>query len=231
MHTFGGHTKLDKLNYGNTAQKHIDTVNAQSKDMSTVLGVYLSLSNRPCPLPPPPPNGGVETILEMNHIVDVQNRSTEDERKYAVRMDNLKNHYEMWARETNIITGQKYTNDFFNEIAECTDGYLNYMKMKYDRPRPYQLAPIMNKRIERIIPDPMTSAYPSGHSMDAWVFAFILSKQYPVHQHEFYTIAQKIGQSRVVAGVHFPSDLSAGKMLAESALNIIQDHKLLKGII
>ena len=231
MHTFRGHTKLDALNYGNTAQKHIDKVNAQSKDMSTVLGVYLSLPTRPCPLPPPPPNGGADTIIELNYLIDVQTSSTEQEREYAVSMDILKNHYEMWAQEASRITGQKYDYDFFYKIADCIDGYLNYMKMKYDRPRPYQLAPVMGKRVDMIIPDPRTASYPSGHAMDAWMFAFVLSKKHPIHEGKFYAIADSISHSRVVAGVHFPSDTRAGKMLAESALNMIEDYQLLKGIL
>ena len=222
---------LDALNYGNTKQKHIDTVNRQSTDMTTVLGVYLSLANRPCPLPPPPPNGGTETLLELNHLIELQTSSTEEEREYAVRMDILRNHYEMWATEATRITGEKYDYGFFNKISTCIDGYLNYMKLKYDRPRPYQLAPIMGKRLYMFIDEPGTASYPSGHSMDAWTFAMILSKRHPMHEREFYAIAHSIGLSRMVAGVHFPSDIRAGKMLAESALHIIEDHDLMKGIV
>lgn len=219
--------RLDALNYGNTAQKHIDTVMAQSNDMSTVLGVYLSMENRPCPLPPPPPNGGTDTILELNYLIDRQTSSTDEERQYAVRMDILKNHYEMWAKEATRITRQEYDYDFFNRIATCIDGYLNYMKMKYDRPRPYQLAPIMGKRVDRFIKEPGTASYPSGHATDAWLFAMMLSQRHPSEQNSFYAIANAVSDSRIVAGVHFPSDTRAGRMLAESALNIIQDYKLL----
>lgn len=231
MHSFGSHMALDALNYGNTKQKHIDTVNRQSTDMGTVLGVYLSLANRPCPLPPPPPNGGTDTLLELNHLIELQTSSTEEEREYAVRMDILRNHYEMWATEAMRITGEKYEYDFFSRISTCIDGYLNYMKLKYDRPRPYQLAPIMGKRLYMFTDEPGTASYPSGHSMDAWTFAMILSKRHPMHEREFYAIAHSIGTSRMIAGLHFPSDIRAGKILAESALHIIEDHDLMKGIV
>ncbi len=222
---------LDALNYGNTQQKHIDTVNRQSTDMETVLGVYMSLENKPCPLPPPPPNGGTDTLLELNHLIELQTSSTDGEREYAVRMDILRNHYEMWATEATRITGDEYEYDFFKKISTCIDGYLNYMKMKYDRPRPYQLAPIMGKRLYMFIEEPGTASYPSGHSMDAWTFAMILSKRHTAHERELYAIAHSIGISRMIAGVHFPSDIRAGKALAESALYIIEDHDLMKGIV
>lgn len=231
MHSFGSHMALDALNYGNTKQKHIDTVNRQSTDMTTVLGVYMSSLNSRCPLPPPPPNGGTETVLELNHLVELQTSSTDEEREYAVRMDILRNHYEMWATEATRITGEKYEYEFFRRISTCIDGYLNYMKMKYDRPRPYQLAPIMGKRLDMFIEEPGTASYPSGHAMDAWTFAMVLFKKHLSQEREFYAIAHSIGLSRMVAGVHFPSDIRAGKMLAESALHIIEDHDLLKGIV
>lgn len=231
MHSFGSHMALDALNYGNTKQKHIDTVNRQSTDMTTVLGVYMSSLNSRCPLPPPPPNGGTETVLELNHLVELQTSSTDEEREYAVRMDILRNHYEMWTTEATRITGEKYEYDFFRKISTCIDGYLNYMKLKYDRPRPYQLAPMMGKRLDMFIEEPGTASYPSGHAMDAWTFAMVLSKKHPSQEREFYGIAHSIGLSRMVAGVHFPSDIRAGKMLAESALHIIEDHDLLKGIV
>lgn len=231
MHSFGSHMALDALNYGNTKQKHIDTVNRQSTDMTTVLGVYMSSLNSRCPLPPPPPNGGTETVLELNHLVELQTSSTDEEREYAVRMDILRNHYEMWATEATRITGEKYEYEFFRRISTCIDGYLNYMKLKYDRPRPYQLAPMMGKRLDMFIEEPGTASYPSGHAMDAWTFAMVLSKKHPSQEREFYAIAHSIGLSRMVAGVHFPSDIRAGKMLAEYALHIIEDHDLLKGIV
>jgi len=222
---------LDTLNYGNTEQKHIDVVASQSEDMTTVLGAYMSSVNRNCPLPPPPPNGSTDTLLELNYLIELQTSSTEKERAYAVSMDPLRNHYEMWATEAARITGEKHEHDFFRRISTCIDGYLNYMKLKYDRPRPYQLAKIMDKRLDMIIKEPGTASYPSGHAMDAWIFAFILSKRHPAHEREFHAIAHAIGNSRMVAGVHFPSDIRAGKMLAESALLIIESHDLLKGIM
>jgi hypothetical protein len=231
VHTFKGYRMVDMLNYGNTAQKHIDTVKRQSTDMNTVLGVYLSMVNRPCPLPPPPPNGGTDTVLELNELIERQTSSTDEERSYAIDMDDLKSHYGMWVQEATRLTRQKYDYDFFDKIAVCIDGYLNYMKLKYDRPRPYQLAPVMGKRIDMIIKEPGTASYPSGHAMDAWTFAMVLSRRHPSCEREFYAIADRVCDSRMVAGVHFRSDTKAGHMLAESALNIIQDHRLLKDIL
>lgn len=222
---------LDALNYGNTSQKYIDMVKRQSEDMGTVLGVHMSMVNRPCPIPPPPPNGGTDTLLELNAVVERQVNSSDDDRGYAISMDEFKNHYEMWATEATKATKEKYDYDFFFRIGTCIEGFLNYMKIKYDRPRPYQLAPIMGKRVDLFINEPGTASYPSGHAMDAWTFAGILCRRHPQHSNKFRSIADRVCDSRVVGGAHFPSDLKAGKMLAEYAIHIIDTRGLMKGML
>jgi acid phosphatase (class A) len=228
MKSFRGHLMIDQLKYTDTDPKHIETVMRQKEDPSTILGICFMNGMTSSPLPSPYPNGSTETILELNEVIQRQAEATESEKQFTVAMDDVKVHYQMWADEAERITGTKYGYDFMNKIATCGDGYLNYMKLIHARPRPYQLAPMFEKKLSILTGDPRTGSYPSGHSYDAWLIALILTMEHPDYRTEFMRIANRVSTSRMIAGVHFPSDLAAGKRLAISALNIIVENDLIK---
>ena len=218
MMNFERLNNIDVMVYGTPAQRHIDTVERQSNDTSTALGRYFQ-NGSPNILPPAPRNSSTKTMNELNYIVSRMAESTEDERNYSLLMDNIGEHYEMWANRTTELTGKKYDYDWFWNIGNQIDGFINYLKTRYNRPRPYQLAPEYGKQIERLVVDPRTSSYPSGHSMDAWTFATILSRLHPELTDEFETLADKISDTRIVNGVHYQSDLDAGTIGALYAVN------------
>lgn len=82
------------------------------------------------------------------------------------------------------------------------------LKQNIGRPRPYWL----DGRV-RVIPGLESSDYsfPSGHAAGAAYMASILSNKYPHRKTELMSMADKIANSRVIAGVHYPSDIEAGK--------------------
>ena len=57
-------------------------------------------------------------------------------------------------------------------------------------------------------------SYPSGHTTQAYYIAEKLSSMYPELRKKFLTLANMISQSRIDRGVHFPSDIAGGKILA-----------------
>ncbi len=86
------------------------------------------------------------------------------------------------------------------------------LKDYYNRPRPHQVN-------SEIMPEKSTTshnpAYPAGHTTQAFLLAKYLSRKYPLHSFHFYWIAERIGQARIKAGLHYPSDHKSGKRLAE----------------
>lgn len=57
------------------------------------------------------------------------------------------------------------------------------------------------------------ASYPSGHSMTAWAWALILTEARPDKATELLKLGREGGESRVICGVHFPSDVEAGRTL------------------
>jgi len=58
------------------------------------------------------------------------------------------------------------------------------------------------------------ASYPSGHSMTAWSWALILTELSPAKADPLLTLGRESGESRVICGVHFLSDVEAGRTLA-----------------
>ena len=77
------------------------------------------------------------------------------------------------------------------------------LKKYYNRPRPFQI----NKRIKPLkSQSASTPSYPSGHAFQSYLIAKHLSRKYPLHTFNFYSIANRISRARVSVGLHYPSD-------------------------
>ncbi len=77
--------------------------------------------------------------------------------------------------------------------------------------------------IQPIVPTPGHSAYPSGHSTEAHMIAFVLPKlitsdpkEQAHYAEQLERLAARIAINRTVAGLHFPADSHAGRVMAKS---------------
>jgi undecaprenyl-diphosphatase len=58
-----------------------------------------------------------------------------------------------------------------------------------------------------------SASFPSGHATTAFAAAVVLAFWYPRQAGVFVGVAVLVGLSRIVLGVHFPSDVLAGALL------------------
>ena len=56
-----------------------------------------------------------------------------------------------------------------------------------------------------------SASYPSGHATAGWTIGLILAEAAPDARDALLVRARAFGESRVVCGVHFPSDIEAGR--------------------
>ena len=88
-------------------------------------------------------------------------------------------------------------------------------KEHFNQGRPADLAYEIGKPVPfDYLESAQTPSYPSGHAAQAFFFAHLLSDLFPDLSINLYELANMVAESRVDRGVHFPSDISAGKLLA-----------------
>lgn len=56
------------------------------------------------------------------------------------------------------------------------------------------------------------TSYPSGHTHCAWLVGLVLASIDPAHTEEIIKVAYEIGQSRVIVGFHYQSDVDMGRI-------------------
>ena len=95
-------------------------------------------------------------------------------------------------------------------------------KYIYNRARPSQVAPnIINKESGTLLNSETadTPSYPSGHAFQAYYLAKILSKKFPKKKEQLMKLALRISNSRIIAGLHYPSDRDFAYWLVDNLLN------------
>jgi acid phosphatase (class A) len=83
----------------------------------------------------------------------------------------------------------------------------------WDRPRPPKAS---GNKVKPIVENPKSGSYPSGHATRGMLWARLLTALAPDRADDLLARGRLIGYDRIVAGVHYPSDVAAGYVLGES---------------
>ena len=108
--------------------------------------------------------------------------------------------------------------ELISELKRQIDTITLNLKYSFNRLRPRETAKFYGKNlVPHVAVD--TPSYPSNHTAVGYVVAGVLAKKYPEHERELLRIAEDNANSRVSLGVHFVSDVDAGKELADRLLD------------
>lgn len=92
-------------------------------------------------------------------------------------------------------------------------------KIKYNRTRPFVAAndntTCYPKDEEMLRKD---GSYPSGHSAYGWAWALILAEMVPDKADAIIQRGFQFGQNRIICGVHWQSDVNAGRVVAAAVV-------------
>ena len=69
------------------------------------------------------------------------------------------------------------------------------------------------------------SSYPSGHTTMGWAIALVLSEINPDRQDEILARGFEYGESRVIVGFHFQSDVDAARVITSALVNRLHDNE------
>jgi hypothetical protein len=92
-----------------------------------------------------------------------------------------------------------------------------------ERPRPLQVCPTLYPPV----PVPGHTTYPAGHALISWLTRECLNDipqlQAAAYSESLDTLADRIGENRVIAGLHFQEDIDAGKIAGQTIHAYISD--------
>ncbi|MCE0524031.1 MAG: phosphatase PAP2 family protein [Methylacidiphilales bacterium] len=162
-------------------------------------------------LPDPPANGSPTTLKEIDLILKDQAARTPEQvariqQEVHLNVYLFQNVLGPWFTEKNL----PFTAVLFDDVGADIHPVIESAKKYWDRPRPF----LQDKRIHPPIDLPKNASYPSGHSTVGNLDALILVQLAPDLKNAILARGRQIGEDRVIAGVHFPSDVAAGVTLA-----------------
>lgn len=168
-----------------------------------------------CEISPPPPNDSDTTYQELLQLKAIMTASPEKFDARAHEQDKPKPSFEFAFVDYILKNAEEDIYDLVDRLGDDLTRIGMHHKLKYQRPRPYQVAEVYGMDLEIPIgKTTMSPSYPSNHSFIGKCIALILSDKYPDHSQQLNAMGDEFGLNRVRMGWHFPSDHHAGQDLA-----------------
>ena len=98
----------------------------------------------------------------------------------------------------------------------------------YDRVRPYEFFHEEPFTVEAM---PEESSFPSAHAARAWTTAMLLTAIKPAAQDTIMKVGYELGQSSVIAGISWQSDVDAARMVACATLSRMMSNPNMVALI
>lgn len=188
---------------------HAHYVSHQSLDIAQVL-------------PAPPASGSAEQAIDLQAVLAAQAARTPAQEKSALAENDLT------VFQFSSVLGPAFnpehlpaTAKLFKRLQEDAIDVLGPAKDTWKRPRPFLASDAVNP----VGGKPGSASYPSGNSLLGYVYALVLADLLPAQRDAIFAKGLDIGNARVVAGVHYPSDVAAGRLAAVDIVAHLSESK------
>ena len=161
-------------------------------------------------LPPPPANDSAQTKVELGEILTLQVTRT-PEMVAQAKADAVEN---IW-RFADVL-GPNFKSEnlpqfsaFFSRVVSSEGAVVDPSKNFWQRPRPYQYSDL----VKPVVKMTASGSYPSGHATAGTLMGIVLANMVPEKRVEIMARAREYANNRIVGGVHYPSDIEAGRIV------------------
>jgi acid phosphatase (class A) len=158
----------------------------------------------------PPPADSPEGKSDLAEVLQLQKSRT------PADITRIKSEENLQPEIFSQVLGPRFTRQnaqhtfaLLDKISEDVGSIAEEAKSIWNRPRPSQA----DKRVIPCIALPGNPSYPSGHTTLAYAWAAVLAEIFPDRAKALMSRAELVGQDRIKAGVHHPSDVAAGHQL------------------
>ena len=163
-------------------------------------------------LTPPPLIDSPEQAADMDEVKAVYHAASAadkqaayDEKKFSVF--NFTGAVGAYFVETNLPK----TAAFFQKVQLDAETVTDAGKDYFHRPRPFTTdTNLANGKLEK------SFSYPSGHSTESMVLALVLADLLPAQHDAILAHARTMGWHRIQIARHYPTDIYAGRVLAQA---------------
>jgi acid phosphatase (class A) len=177
-------------------------------------------------LPPPPAAGSAAASRDLSTVLAVQQTRTAADMA-AAKSDSDRSVFRFDDALGRALTPSAVplTAAFFKHVADIDKADVKEAKDVWQRPRPS----LMSTQVHALSPEkPNDWSYPSGHATFGYTTAVLLANMLPEKRAAIFARADVYAQHRIVLGVHFPTDVDAGRVagtvIAEALLTDPQEH-------
>lgn len=165
-----------------------------------------------------------ESSEEIVNIIKTQETAEKSE-----KWNSIKAFCDMWDED--IMNALKktltrldipYDNEYIlylTTIVEDLGALVIQLKNHYQRPRPFQVAFYTEQSLYPY--DSLSGqspAYPSGHATQALFVFNVIAYHYEDKKEELLKIAKQVADSRIIMGIHYPSDNAFGFKIVEELM-------------
>ena len=163
-------------------------------------------------LAPPPLMNSAEQATDLNEVRSVYHAASEADKQaaYAEKKFSVFNFADSvgaYFVETNLPK----TAAFFEKVQKDAETVTDLGKDYFKRPRPFTTDPsLANGKLEK------SFSYPSGHSTETMALALVLADLLPAQRDAIIAHARTMGWHRVQIARHYPTDIYAGRVLAQA---------------
>ena len=181
-------------------------------------------------LPPPPAKGTNNFKRDIEAYKHGKTIRDTDRGKIAISdIDKTpENFAKIFSEPMNINISEKKTPEIFKLISNIVDDAKlaardtknHYMRI---RPLVYYNEPTCLPSEDKYLAK--TGSYPSAHSTRGWLIALVLSEIDPKDQTPILKRGYEYGQSRVICGAHWQSDVDAGRDIASATVATLHTNK------
>jgi acid phosphatase (class A) len=160
-------------------------------------------------LAPPPTADSPAAKADLQAVLDVVNSRTDAQIK-QVQADDQR----IVFRFSDVMgpnfrsESLPFTTQFFQHIYADGNAATVAAKGYFKRQRPF----VVDPNIKIIVVQAPDFSYPSNHSTFAYEAGILLAAMVPEKTAAIFERAADYGRNRVIAGVHFPTDIEAGRI-------------------
>lgn len=174
-----------------------------------------------------PTLGSVSGLADLDTLLQYQNTRTKEECEYAASQDSVSIE-SLFVKNDGPLSKKEAKKLKIRLAFLYAEAGYNILKAKnlYERPRPYD----SHSQLKPCIPKETSFSYPSGHTTLGRTLARTLSEIYPERAALFMKRSNEISRNRIIGGVHYPSDVAAGKILGDEIADVIVKSKAFDGL-